>query len=171
MDSKSAQRCLKTFLEVSKIQINNKDRAIKDKTNMKRLFDSAKKTVVNEEIDQLVEERDKIQGRLDSVRLEVLDILSSDPFLVPEEIIVKKRCGTALDLIEREKAKIEERGLYKQYPCSINEILTVALNGHVMEDKISFSLFDSPKKVETVSEDMILSSVNQKNVKIMIKSM
>lgn len=170
MDSKSAQRCLKTFLEVSKIQINNRERTIKNKTNMKKLFDSSKKSMVNEEIGQLVEERDRIQGRLDSVRLEVLNILSSNPFLVPEEVIVKKQRGTALDLIEREKAKIEERGLYKKYPCSINEVLTVALNSEFGDDRISFSLFDS-KKEKKVTENMILSSVNQKNVKMMIKSM
>lgn len=171
MDSKSAQMCLKTFLEVSKIQIENMDKTIKNKNNMKRFFDSSKKTVVNEEIDRLIEEREKTLGRLDSVRLEVLDILSSNPFLVSEEVIVKRRCGTALDLIEREKAKIEERGLYKKYPCSINEVLAVALNSQVGEDKISVSLFDLPRKEESVSDDMILSSVNQKNVKLMIKSM
>ena len=168
MEQKKAQSCLKTFFEVSKIQIDKRDKDIQRKIKLKRFLDVKKKSEINREIEIIVEERNRIQGQLDCVRLEVLDMMLDRLDLVTEEMIVKKQCANALEFIKQEKEDIELRGMYKLYPCSIEEVLNVGLSA--CREEVSFSLFDESGSNKATKED-VQSAVNPKNVKMMIKNM
>ena len=168
MDHKKAQSCLRTFLEVSQMQIDEREREIRKKERFKRFFDVSKKSEINKETEILGLEKNRIQGRLDSVRLEILSMLVDRLDLVTEEMIVSRQCSNALDFIKKEKEAIELRGLYRDYPCSILEVLNCGLSAQTTS--VSFSLFDEPVKKEA-NEDDVKASVSLKNVKIMIKSM
>lgn len=167
MEVNKAKSCLRTFLEVSKIQIDEKDRIIKKKSALKAFYDSSKKTEVNGEISALVDEKAKIQGQLDSVRLEILDMILENPSLISAKLLAKKGCSSVSEFVEGEKSSIELRGLYSQYPCSIADVLNVGLSAS--KDDFSLSLFDKPQTEATVND--VKSSVDEKNVKVMIKSM
>lgn len=168
MEQKKAQSCLRTFLEVSQIQIDEKEKEIRRKERFKKFLDVSKKSEINREMERLNSEKNKIQGRLDSVRLEILSMLVDRLDLITEDMIVSRRCSNALEFIKQEKEDIELRGMYKYYPCSIAEVLNVGLS--VGEEKEDFSLFEKYKQTEATKED-VKAAVNLKNVKIMIKNM
>lgn len=150
MNMMKTQDCLRTFLKVSQIQIDNRENVIR-KQNLIKKDDS------NIKFMRLVEEKNKIQGNLDCVRLEILDILLDDPSLISDTFLVKKGYESISDFVKNEKEKIELRGLYKEYPFSIEKILEIALESEE----------DIYKPVVTKGD--VLSSVNIKNVKTMIK--
>lgn len=159
MDTEKAKSCLRTFLEVSEIQINIRESAIKRKNSWKKILDSSKTREVNIKIMELIEEKHKIQGRLDCVRLEILDMILDEPSLISEKLLAKKGCSSVTEFVKREKEQIELRGLYNKYPCSIEEILGIAVNAGSEEYK--------PK----VTKEDVKAAVDTKNVKIMTKSL
>ena len=167
MESKKAQSCLKTFLEVSKIQIDDRNAKIRRKEAFKGIWDVEKKSIINREISALVQERNQIQGRLDCVRLEMLDMILDNPSLVSSKLLAKKGCSDVVSFVKQEKEDIELRGLYQDYPCSISEVLNIGLSAH--KDDVSFSLFDKPQTEATKTD--VKSAVDEKTVKIMTKSL
>lgn len=167
MESNKAKSCLKTFLEVSQIQLALRDKAIQKKQRIKLFLDTSKKTEVNQEIVELKYGRSQIQGRLDSVRLEMLDMILDEPSLISPRIIAKKGCSSVVEFVKQEKESIELRGLYKEFPCSIAEVLNKGLEAQ--QTDISFSMFDKPQ-IEATKQDVKVA-VDEKNIKIMTKSM
>lgn len=167
MESSKARSCLKTFLEVSQIQIDMRNDSIKRKNSFKKWLDTEKKSDINREIEVLVKERCRIQGRLDSVRLEILDMVLDNPSLISPRLLAKKGCSSVVEFVKNEKESIELRGLAEQYPCSIAEVLNVGLSAK--SEEVSFSMFDKPR-YEATKQD-VESAVDVKNVKIMTKSM
>lgn len=167
MESKKAQSCLRTFLEVSKIQIDERNTRIRRKEAFKGIWDAQKKTAVNKEISALVQERNQIQGRLDCVRLEMLDMILDNPSLVSPKLLAKKGCHDVVSFVKQEKEEIELRGVYQYYPCSISEVLNIGLSAH--KDDVSFSMFDKPQTEATKTD--VKSAVDEKNIKIMTKSL
>lgn len=167
MESKTAQSCLKTFLEVSQIQIDMRSESIRRKNSFKKWLDSESKSYINREIHELVEERSKIQGRLDSVRLELLDVILDNPSLISQRLLNKKGCSNVVEFVKQEKENIELRGLYQDNPCSIAEVLNIGLSAK--SDEVSFSLFDKPQ-TEATKQD-VKNAVNEKVVKVMTKRM
>lgn len=168
MESKKAQSCLRTFLEVSQIQIDERNKRIRRKESFKSILDSSKKTEVNKEISLLVQERNQIQGRLDCVRLEMLDMILDNPSLVSSKLLAKKGCKDVVSFVKQEKETIELRGVYQYYPCSINEVLNIGLSVS-SKDYVSFSFFDKPQ-TEATKKDIEVA-VDEKNIKIMTKSL
>lgn len=167
MESKKAQSCLRTFLEVSQIQINDRNTRIKRKEALKGILDTSKKTQVNNEISVLAQERNQIQGRLDCVRLEMLDMILDNPSLISAKLLAKKGCSDVVTFVKQEKEDIELRGLYKEHPCTINEVLNIGLSAH--KDDVSFSFFDE-RQTEATKRDVEVA-VDAKNVKVMTKSL
>lgn len=167
MESKKAQSCLRTFLEVSQIQINDRNTRIKRKEALKGILDTSKKTQVNNEISVLAQERNQIQGRLDCVRLEMLDMILDNPSLISTKLLAKKGCSDVVTFVKQEKEDIELRGLYKEHPCSINEVLNIGLSAH--KDDVSFSFFDK-RQTEATKRDVEVA-VDAKNVKVMTKTL
>ena len=156
MDTEKAKSCLKTFLEVSEIQISIRDGAIKRKNSMKRIMDSEGRKRANTKIMELTKEKNKLQGQLDCVRLEILDMILDDPSLISSKMLEKKGCSSVTEFVKREKESIELRGLYSEYPFSISKILEIAI-GSSEEYK--------PK----VTPNDVKSTVDTKNVKVMTK--
>ncbi len=168
MDGKKAQSCLKTFLEVSKIVIDERNREIRGLERQKAVSESGRKSILNERISVIVREREKVQGRLDSVRLEMLDMILDDPSLISPRTIAKKGCDSVASFVKKEKESIELRGSYRENPYSISDVLSIALANE--KEKMSFSLFDEGQK--EVTKDDIKSAVNsEKVVKTMIKTL
>ena len=167
MESKEAQSCLKTFLEVSQIQIDMRNDSIKRKKALKRWLDSESKSYINREIYEITQERCQIQGRLDSVRLELLDMILENPSLISRRLLAKKGCSSVVDFVKQEKETIELRGLYQDNPCSIAEILNIGLSAKKPE--VSFSMFEEPK-LEATDRD-VKNAVSEKVVKVMTKRM
>ena len=167
MESKEAQSCLKTFLEVSQIQIDMRTDSIKRKNALKKWLDSEHKSYVNREIHEITEERCRIQGRLDSVRLELLDMILDNPSLISPRLLAKKGCSSVTQFVKQEKETIELRGLYQENPCSIAEILNIGLSAKKPE--VSFSMFEEPK-LEATDRD-VKNAVSEKVVKVMTKRM
>lgn len=156
MDTEKARCYLKTFLEVSEIQIGIREGAIKRKTSMKRIFDSEGKRRANVKIMELIEEKHQIQGRLDCVRLEMLDMILENPSLISEKMLVKKGCSSVTEFVKREKENIELRGLYSKYPFSISQILEIAMSS-------------SEEYKPKVTPGDVKATIDTKNVKIMTK--
>lgn len=156
MDTEKARSYLKTFLEVSEIQISIKESAIKRKNSWKRILDRSKISAVNAKIMELIEEKHKIQGRLDCVRLEMLDMILDEPSLVSDKLLAKKGYSSVTEFVRHEKENIELRGLYKKYPCSIETILGIAVD---------------VGSCEKVTKNDVKAAVDAKNVKIMTKSL
>lgn len=167
MESTNAKSCLKTFLEVSQIQIDMKNKALKRKSTLKGFLDVSKKSEINREMEQIIQERNQIQGRLDAVRLEMLDMILEEPSLISSKLLAKKGCTSVVDFVKQEKEAIELRGLYKENHCSISEILNIGLSAH--KDDVSFSMFDKPQL--TATEQDVKKAVDYKNVKVMTKTM
>ena len=167
MESNKARSCLKTFLEVSQIQIDMRNDSIRRKNSFKKWLDVERKSDVNKEIEALVQERCQIQGRLDSVRLEILDMVLDNPSLISPRLLAKKGCGSVVEFVKKEKETIELRGLAEQHPCSIAEVLNIGLSAK--SDEVSFSLFDKLQTEATLQD--VKTAVSEKNVKIMTKSM
>lgn len=167
MESNKAKSCLQTFLEVSKVQIDMRNDSIRRKNSFKKWLDTERKSDINREIEVLVDERNKIQGRLDSVRLEILDMVLDNPSLISPRLLAKKGCSSVVEFVKQEKEIIEIRGLAEQYPCSIAEVLNIGLSAK--SDEVSFSLFDKPQTEATLQD--VKMAVSEKNVKIMTKSM
>lgn len=168
MESKKAQSCLRTFLEVSQIQIDERNKRIKRKEAFKSILDSSKKSEVNREISVLVQEKNQIQGRLDCVRLEMLDMILDNPSLVSSNLLAKKGCKDVVSFVKQERENIELRGVYQYYPCSINEVLNIGLSAS-SKDFVSFSLFDKPQ-TEATKKDIEVA-VSEKNIRLMTKSL
>lgn len=167
MDSKKAQSCLKTFLEVSKIQIGERNSEIRGLERQKAIAEVGRKSLLNERISVIIRERDKVQGRLDSVRLEILDMILDNPSLVSDKLIQRKGYSSIVDFVKGEKETIELRGLHEENPCSIAEVLNIGLSSQKDE---GFSLFEERQTEATESD--VKSAVNdRKVVKTMIKSM
>jgi len=167
MESKQARNYLKIFLEVSQIQINIRDKAINGRESFKKFLSNDRKVEAEKKIKSLKLERDRIEGRLDSVRLEILDMIVDKPDLVSDEILSKKNYSSVSEFIAKEKEKIEERGLYKKHPYSISEILDIALTTGINE--MNILVFEN-QQLESTSSD-VKAAVDSKNVKTMFKSM
>ena len=164
MESKKAQSCLKTFLEVSKIQIDLRQNQI-NKILQRRDYqqDDNRSTVK-----VLVEERDRIQGNLDSVRLEILDMIAKDNSLISSKLLRKKEYSSVSEFISFEKTIIEDRGLFKKYPCSIEEVLNSGLSSNVVKEETIFT----KKDIEKASESDVVNAVSsEKIIKTMIKTL
>jgi uncharacterized protein (UPF0297 family) len=99
MDTEKARSYLKTFLEVSEIQISIKESAIKRKNSWKRILDRSKISAVNAKIMELIEEKHKIQGRLDCVRFEMLDMILDEPSLVSDKLLAKKGYSSVTQIV------------------------------------------------------------------------
>ncbi len=168
MKSKDARHCLRTFLEVSQLQIDSRNAKVKRLDFRKTFLNTAKKREVNEEIDKLLEERNAIQGRLDSVRLEMLDIIKKDPCLLSNDLLCKKGYYSVSQLVDDEKSKILERGSYRDNPYSIADVLNVVLSTTASDN--DFSLFTSAT-IKATPLDVENASRNKQNVKKMIKKM
>lgn len=158
MDNK-VKKYLRTFLEMSEVQINIRENAIKRKNSWKRILDTSKANEVNERIMELIEEKHKIEGQLDCVRLEMLDIILEDSSLISDDLLYKMDCHSVDGFVEREKEKIKQRGLYAKYPCSIADVLNTALSFN--DENHSIKITQNETKI----------AVNVKNVKIMIKNL
>ena len=156
MDTEKAKSCLKTFLEVSEIQIRIRESAIKRKNSMKRIMDSESKNKVNTKIMELTREKLRIQGQLDCVRLEILDMILDDPSLISKKMLEKKGCSSVTEFVKREKANIELRGLYSEYPFSISKVLEIAMSS-------------SEEYRPKVTPNDVKATVDTKNVKVMTK--
>lgn len=169
MDSKKAQSCLKTFLEVSKIQIDIRNKSIKRKNMFKSYMEVSRISQVNEEITALIEERDRIQGKLDSVKLEMLDMIEENPNLVSGKLLSKKGYTSVGEFIKEERESIAMRNLARWNPFGISDVLDIALKNQGTEIDFSRSLFDKPQ-TEVYKSD-ITAAVDTKNVKTMIKTL
>jgi len=161
MEIKKARSCLKNFLKISEQQIKEKTKMIKKKEATKDLFDASKKTKINSEISSLTSEINQIQGRLDSVRLEILDMILANPKLISDSIIAKKHCCSYIDFAKKEGEKIYRRGLYKKYPYTIKEAMNSVFDDYK-------DIYVSP--IQATDEDVI-AAVTSKNIKIMNKTM
>lgn len=155
MEEKNLQRYLQTFLEISEVQIKIKEKEIKRKQSFKRMMDSNKNTIINAEIMDILEVKHKLEGHLDCIRLEILNMILEDPSLISERVLKKNDCNSVLEFVKQEKEKIELRGLYDKYPFSIDDVLNLSLDD----------------KRNAYSKEEIKLSVDRKIVKTMIKSL
>lgn len=170
METKNAKRDLTVFLEVSKLQVESYNKAIKRLEKKKGILSSRGKTYVNEQISELVASRDETLGHLDSVRLELLDVVAKNPELISADLLAKKGHKCVATFVEAEQTDIRNRGLSDKYPFSIADVLTVALSAAAKPSYEQPSLFRDPV-VRPSTRDVEMASKNSEIVKTMIKTL
>ncbi len=163
MEKVDASRLLKTFSKVSNLRINEFDRSIRGYSLLNAFSNSQKISANNGKIQNLILERNCVQGRLDSVKLEVLNMLMANPELCDGRELRKMGFETIFDFVEEEKERISLRGLYSDNPCSIKEILIQGATA--LEDKCDF--FDEEPIIITNSD--VVNAVDKKSVKVLFK--
>ena len=170
METKKAKRDLSVFLEVSKLQVESYNRAIKRLEKKKGFLSSSGKSYVNQQISELSASRDETLGHLDSVRLEILDVVAQNPELISDDLLAKKGHKCVATFVEAEQTEIRNRGLSDKYPFSIADVLTVGLSEMAKSSCEQPSLFRDPV-VRPSTNDVEMASKNREIVKTMIKTL
>ncbi len=170
METKKAKRDLSVFLEVSKLQVESYNRAIKRLEKKKGFLSSSGKSYVNQQISELSASRDETLGHLDSVRLEILDVVAQNPELISDDLLAKKGHKCVATFVEAEQTEIRNRGLSDKYPFSIADVLTVGLSEMAKSSCEQPSLFRDPV-VRPSTNDVEIASKNRETVKTMIKTL
>lgn len=171
MKTKNVKRDLSVFLEVSKLQVESYNKAIKRLEKKKSLLSSRGKTYVNEQISELSVSRDETLGHLDSVRLELLDVIAENPELISAEMLAKKGHKCVATFVEAAQTEIRNRGLSDKYPFSIADVLTIGLSETAKPSYEQPSLFRDPVVRPRSTKDVEMASKNREIVKTMIKTL
>ena len=106
-----------------------------------------------------------IQGRLDCVKLEMINMILEDNSLISSSLISKAGYDSVVDFVFFESKKIFDRNLYRDNPFSIEELLKVGEHA----DDLALSSGLKPKKLNY--QDLKESIKNKKIVKTLIKTL
>ncbi len=162
METDISQIILKDFLTSSSTTIRKMTKQINLMIWKKNFSDITQKAKLNEMIVKMTYERDKRQGYLDCVTLEMLSLVLDEQFFVNSNLLRKRGYVSVSDFVKGEKLIIEKRGLYKKFPYSITDVLKKGLAdktvGYLDDVRVSYS--DVKKSID-----------DQKVVKTLIKTL
>lgn len=147
MEKVDASRMLKTFFKVSNLRINDFDRSIRGYSLLNAFSNSKRISANNGKIQDLILERNRVQGRLDSVKLEILNMLMNNPKLCDVKDLKKKGFEDIFELVEEETERIKVRGLYFDNPCSVKDVLVQGVTE--LKDKRDFWGYDEEPIIVT----------------------